>query len=262
MAGATGGELNPPGGSNAENNEQPKFMTEDDVAKMVTGAVSAHLKGKQMQTLITGVVSSALQEALGPIKEQLAKPPAPQEPAPGEKQKDDPKVTALQKQLDDMATLLKQSQEAAETEKKKAQEQTLRAAVRNELAGKVRPEAVEDMVDLLFYRKRVGVDDAGNVTFTWRSSLAKGMPEEDHQFPLPDGIREFLKSKQAEIYLPPPNPPGGTKSGAKLANGNGTLPPVGRYDKPAVTEEEKLRRSIEITNQLHSRGVSVPGDVP
>lgn len=253
---ATGGGTQNTPAQGDDNSNNPDFVTKEEMTSIVNAAVTSQLK-RSLSKSIAEALGPALESALKPIQEKLEKPS--NEPAAGDKKQDDPQVTALKKQIDDMSTLLKQSQETAEAEKRKSQEQTARGALRSALTGKVRPEAVDDVVDLLFYRKRVAYDDQGNLTFTWRSALSKGLPEEDHQFPLEDGVNQFLKSKQAEIYLPPPNADkGGVKPGAKLPNGNGTLPSIQRYDKPAMTDEEKLRRSLELTSALEARGVQIP----
>jgi hypothetical protein len=253
---ATGGATQNTTQQGGGTEEKPEFVTKEDMTAIVNAAVTSQLK-RSLDKGIAAALEPALKHALAPFHEKLEKAPEP--PAPGgggnEKPKgDDPQVTALKKQLDDVTAGLKAAQDEAALEKRKSMDQTARGQLRSELSGKVRPEAIEDVVDLLFFRKRVAHDDQGNLTFTWRSSLSKGLPEEDHQFPLADGVREFLKSKQAEMYLPPPNTDKNKLAGSKLPNGS-TLPPVGRYDKPAVTEDEKLKRAEEITQALIARGV-------
>jgi hypothetical protein len=238
----------------APDESKPDYATKQDMVATVNAAMASHLK-RMLPKLVKEEFGPALDAAMAPIRERLERAP---EPA-GEKPKgDDPQVTALKKQLDDMTAQMRASQEEAAGERRKADEQALRALLRAEIAPRVRPEAVEDVVDLCFFRRLVGRDDQGKPTFTWRSALSKGMPEEDHEFPLADGAREFLKSKHAEIYIPPPNADNksGQKSGQKLPAG--TIPSSSYGQRAPVTEDEKLQRAIEITANLEARGMGIP----
>jgi hypothetical protein len=237
---------------------KPDYVTKEEMGGIINAAITSHLK-RALPKTITEALGPALETALAPLREKLDKPAAPQDPADKGKDQPDPEVVSLKKKLEDALASMKVAQDAAETEKRKSDEQALRGAFRTEIAGKVRPEAVEDVVDLCFFRNLIKRDDQGRPTFTWRSALSKGMPEEDHQFPLADGVREFLKSKPAEIYLPPPSGDKGSpkSSAGRLPNGS-TLPPTTHYDKPAQSEDEKLRRATEKIAALEARGIDIP----
>ena len=119
--------------------------------------------------------------------------------------KPSPEMVALQKKLADMETALRTQSEAAERATRSAVEKDAYGALYAELNGKVRPEMQKDLADLLFHaRRQVYVNDDGQTVFKVKASRGKGLPEEDLEYPLADGVKEFFKSQSAAPYLPPP----------------------------------------------------------
>ncbi len=166
------------------------------LADLVNGAVKAHL-GRALP--------KALEESVTPLltgfKAELTAllPKAPPTPEAG-------KGTAVNPELEELRAEVKREKDARLTEKRQAREDKAHGDLVATLTGKVRPEAVRDVADLLFYaRKAVKVGADGNVT----------MKVGDLDYPLAEGVGEYLKTKDAALYLPPPAP---------AAKGRGALP--------------------------------------
>jgi hypothetical protein len=233
-----------------EGENSPSYVTQDQLAAVVNAAVSSHLKRSLDKS-----IGSALASALEPFKERLSAPATQpdEKPAKGAPQ---PEVAALQKQLSDMQARFVAAQEEASNERARAREHKAFADLKSELNGKVRPEALDMAAEWLFHaRKRVQVDEEGNALFTIRQAPAKGMPEQDTLYPLSDGVREFLKSKEASLFLPSP----GAAKG-QVPQAQRQAQPVQRgqaqmYSSPATSEEEKIRRAAE---SLAANGMVLP----
>lgn len=246
----------PPGGTPpAPGGEQPEYVTKDDLAAAISGAMTNH--SARLEKKINDGLAKQLEGALAPFKTLLEKPP-PGEPPPGgapAPKGDDPELVKVRQQLNEMQANFAKEQTAREAAETKARDQQIRGALRAELTGKVRPEAIEDLTDLLIMRKRIAQDEEGKITFTHRCSITKGAPEDDHVFPLTDGVKEFLKSRSAEVYLPAPgNTPPLNKGGRPPGP---TVPGAPQYSGPAKTDDEKIRRANEITASLRAKGLDV-----
>lgn len=239
--------------SQTEEVSQPQYVTKDDIAAIVNAAVSSHLKRSLDKS-----IGSALDAALAPIKSKLDAPPPSAEEKTQQKQGPSPEVAALQKQLADMQAAMAKANADVAAERKRNHETAAYSALKSELGGKVRPEALDAAADLIFHaRKHVTVDDDGNATFKVRSSRGKGMPEEDLEYQLADGVREFLKTKDAALFLPSPG--GQAANGGRAPQQTRTQQPSQRqsprYDSPAASEEEKLRRAVEL---FAAKGLDLP----
>jgi hypothetical protein len=229
------GDENTPGGEKPAP-EAPQYVTKEDVAAMVTGALT-----RQMKPFTAGFEQfkasfpELLQEALKGHKPE----PAP-ESADGAR-KPDPEVAALKQKLLE----LEKANQAERTKREAAEERARldggKSALKNALLSQVRPEMVDVVTDLLFdARKKVTFDDQGRPLF----SIKTGALDEDTPMPLTDGVSHWLKSDEAKHFLPAPAPESAQR---------GTPAPQSRtqpfkapqYDKPARTDEEKARRALE-----------------
>lgn len=168
------------------------------LANMVNAAVGSQLK----RTL-----GSTLEAALAPFREQLAGLTAPKAPdAPAARQEGtakggvDPDVA---RQLNDLQTQLKTEREARKAERTATLHEKAFSALRAELTGKVRPEAIEGAAKLFFHAdKRVVVGEDGT------ASIRLGDEEHD----LKTGVARLLKLPEHNFLLPAPgaekkNPP-------------------------------------------------------
>lgn len=197
----TPGDNGQNGADNGDEN-QPTFVTEDRVAAIVNAAVTSHLK----RTLDKSV-GDAITKALDPIRQKLETPapaPQPDDKSP-DKSKPNPEVAALQKQVSDMQAALKLKDEEAATQRRQAREDKAFTDLVGALTGKVKPGSERTAALVLRAEGRLVVDDDGNASLKVRTSLAKGQPEQDHEFPIADGVGHFLKTKEADLFIPPPN---------------------------------------------------------
>lgn len=244
-----------PQGNGAPNAPQgddaPKYVTEETFMAELNRAITARFK--EVEKKVEKVVAAAFE----PLKTKLEAPspaaPPPDDKTP-DKSKPDPIVASLQKQLDEMKSALKAKDEEAAAERKAARDEKAFGLLVTELTGKVRPGAERMVATLLKAQGQLVIDDEGNTSLKVRTSLAKGSAEQDHEFPIADGVGHYLKTKDAALFLPPPNSGG--------AGGDRRVPAAPRpqagqlptYTTPAVSDEEKARRTVE---QLQAQGVSL-----
>jgi hypothetical protein len=226
-------------------------VSKDEVRTIVSGIVASALK-KELPKIVDSQIKGALGEALGPALAAAIEPlkasfaaakPADESASGVDKSKPSPELVAMQKQLADMQAALRAKDEEAAAERKRAREDKAFADLTAELTGKVRPGTEKMVATLLKANGQLVVGDDGNATVKVKTALFKGQAEEEHEFPIADGVGHYLKSKDAALFLPAPSggagggrPPPNTTTGAKQAP---------RYDAPAVSDEEKNRRVAE-----------------
>ncbi len=226
------GEQETPGGDKS-NPEAPKYVTQDEIAAMVTGAVK-----RQMKPFIDGFESfktdfpNVLSEALKAHKPE----PAPEAP---EGKKADPEVAALKQKLAELEKLNTAERTKREAAEERARLDSGKSALKSALQSQVRPEMVDVVTDLLFdARKRVTFDDNGRPLFSIKQA------DEDVPMPLTDGLGHWLKSDEAKHFLPAPNAdPPQLRGQRPEARPKPFQAP--QYDSPARTDEEKARRAME-----------------
>lgn len=229
--------------------EEPKFMTVAEVTAMITGAVERNRKatlgevGKLFEGFKTG-----LPDLLAPLIKQIA--PAHQEPNSSNEPKVDPRLAVFEAKLAEATKTIDSERAARVAAEGKARDDKAFSDLRTALGPHVRPEALDQAARLLFHAdKRVTFDEDGRAQLMVRRSI-NGI-DEDAAMPLSDGAQFWAKSKEGAIFAPPPTSHDEGKRGApgrQVTTRNGI--PV--YDKPATTEDEKLRRSMERESALES----------
>lgn len=206
-----------PGGNASD---QPQYVTKEEIAAIVNSAVTSQLKrslGKEL--------GGAIEAALAPVREQLttlAKPPeviapkagAEQKPEQKNEQQPDPRVAELEKKLALLVTENTAARTAAARERKASLDARANSDLQKALTGKVRPEAVSAIADLMRARGMLIVDDEGNAKLKIRASLERGLPEEDHELPIDAALPHYLKTPEAALFIPPPQ---------RAASGSGRL---------------------------------------
>lgn len=247
------GEQDSNNSGSGNEDDVPKYMTAEEVTKMVTGA------NERMKKSLTAEIEKAVggvSESVGEtIKKHLegikTEPPKPND-QPG---KPTPEVQALTQKLSEMENSIKERDKALLEAKQQGQRDTARNSLRDALTPHVRPDAVDMVTQLLFDAQgAVQVQDDGTPVFKVRQSPYPGSPEEDMELPIKDGVATWLKTENAKLFLPAPNsgangnnaPQRGSQGrGVKL--GNDGLP---SYDGPATSDEERVRRADERARAL------------
>lgn len=227
-------------GSQNPSDSQPKFVTSDEIGNIVNSAVTAHLRRfteKQLPEVLAG--------ALKPITEKLNAPPPPPPEDDGRKKskQQDPELLAMAKKVEDMEKALASEKERVAAAERKAREERAYSELRGSLEGKVRPELLDMVAKHLFVVEgRVETDETGTALFRSTRVPYTGADPEDVRLPLRAGIEDFLKSDSAKPFLPAP-----ASAGAPQLPKRGPSPAPGGVDfsKPATTDEDKARRSME-----------------
>lgn len=166
-----------------EGTTAPALTEDQKLSNMVNAAVGNHMKRS---------LPKFLEEALTPhmtsLKEQFASL-RPAEPSKAPKEGDDTNARVTQ-----LEAMLKKEQAARAAERQQTRNDRAYGDLKAVLAGKVRPEAVEMVAKLIKADGRLVVTDSGE------ASLRVGDMEHD----LSTGIAEFLKTGEAQMFLPAP----------------------------------------------------------
>jgi hypothetical protein len=243
----------PPGG--APGGDAKPFT--DDQLKALGGIINGALKSEGKRLVASAVTEAVSQLKIGEtIAAEVAKlkPADPPDAKPGEG-KPDPKVTALETKVQELTTKLQQDAEALKKAQEASRDKDALAALKTALGPLVRPEALEIAArDLFLAQKRVTFDDAGNPLLTVRRAAFAGGAEEDVALPLADGVQHWVKSPEGKFFAPAPGGGAGNeiKGGApRRVNLGGDGQP--KYDQPATTDAEKLRRASEREQAIRQR---------
>ena len=211
--------------------EAPKGVTEADVQALLTSRFRA------FEERIGKTLSESLGALTGKLKEEITSAlPKPEPPATPEdkKRKDAPESPELKRLQEQIASLTKQAEVARserDAERARARDTTLRQKLTDALAGAgidgVRAKnAVGILVDA---EKRVRWAEDGEAI------LFRGADREDD---LAIGLRDWLKTEDAKLFLPP-----------RGASGSGDRPGAGPPRAPATAPTrsdvaEGLRRAL------------------
>jgi hypothetical protein len=246
--GGGGGAGGDPGGGDQ------KPFTEDQI-RAIGGMISGAFKNEGKR-----LIQSTVTEAIGGLKigetiateiAKLKETPGsdPSKGAPGGTDgKPDPKVSALEATVQQLKTQLQTEAEDRKKAEESARNEKTYTTLLSELTPHVRPEALELAArDLFVGQKRVTFDEQGNALFTVRRATYTGGPEEDVAMPLKEGVSHWAKSNEGKFFAPAPTSGGDKKGppgpGARRVEAGGDGLP--RYDTPATTDAEKLRRAQE-----------------
>ena len=233
----------PTGGANP--NDGDPADADAKLANLVNSAVSAHLK-RELPKLGKG-----LSDQLGAsLAEQLAKlapkgaDPAGGDPsgAGGKEPAKDPAYQALRLEMDGLKKANAEERAKREASEVRERNGAARTRLTNELGKHIRPELLEDAVDLAFARGRIAFDEDGTPLYRTKRD------GEEVLVPIEDGVAQFVKSPQAAAYLPAPGAPAARRvGGARMQNGARV------YETPATTDEEKVRRAMERAADLQAQ---------
>lgn len=234
-------------GTSNEPNAEPKYVTEADIGNIVNSALTARLPK---------MISGALDTALAPhLAKFAAPPPAPaadDEPAAKGRGKQSPELADMARKVEQMEKALATEKERVAAAEKKSREDGAYATLRSSLEGKVRPELLDMVAKHLFVVEgRVDFDESGNPVFKSTKVPYTGADPEDIRLPLASGVEDFLKSDAAKPFLPAPN--GGAGAGPLPKRGSSPTNGHTDFSKPATSDTDKARRSIERERMAQER---------
>jgi len=242
---------------------KPDFLTKDEARSIMAGIIQSSLK-KDLPRVLGELLGPQLDTALGPLKEQLAglsKPKTEEDSNKGKEpptkpgvnagtdetaDKPDPKFEALEKKLKRLEDENKAARDSAAAERKRRVENDGYATLRSELTGKVKAEALDMCIDLVRARGQLAFDDDGNPRMKVRAKIAKDLPEEDQELAIPEAVPHWLKSKEAQLFLPPPTqqqtrrnvPAGQRASNGQFAGNNSD--PIAAFEAEHGSLDENL----------------------
>lgn len=233
-----------------ESGDEKFTITSAELSSLVNSAVTAQLK-----RAIAKELAPAVQSAIAPLREQFEKAQAkPQEQENGNAQgAKNPELLALTKQLEEMRAALSTAQEEKIAEQRRAREDRAFSELVTSLTGKVRPGTESMVAKLLKADGKLVVDEEQGPVLRVRASRHKGMPEEDLDFPIADGVSHYLKTKDAQVFLPSPNSGGAGQEGRVAPTSRQSGNRLPGYDKPPANADEAAARTME---QLEAMGIS------
>jgi len=184
-----------------ETETKPEYVTKAELANIVNQAVSGHLKrtlgksvGEAIETAFAARESAneSKQDAQGRASGAAAK-----DAEPWQKE-----IEALKRKVADSEKRAKDANLRAATDKGVT---ALTAALT--ASGKLRPEAVPVVVDLLTKAHgRLAIDDSGNAGYKL---------SDDETVSIEEGAKSFLASKEAALFMAPPQGGNGSRSSSR-----------------------------------------------
>lgn len=246
--------------------KQQEDDTEVELTQAQIDAINAAVSGQVKRALKDVVTKSDLDTLSGSLVEKVvaAIKPAegekkPKEPKAGE---EDPRLTAA---LERVAKLENAGKDWEKKAKDEARERVLdqgRSSIHRQLFVDGVPindkgaklKAKGDFADLLTdaFGRKLKVSDDGKVVMTIRRAPVKGMPEEDVDVSVDEGLQHWIKSDAARAYLPAPQT-GGRKVETRPPQGR---PPTAKKPTEDEPAEESLDSMLESAHeQLTSMGV-------
>ncbi|HEU4544366.1 MAG TPA: hypothetical protein VFR23_24760 [Jiangellaceae bacterium] len=217
--------------------------------RLVASAVGEALKGMNWAETLN------LDEAIGGKLEKLL---ADTEAESGDKSnapaKPDPKVSALEAKVQELTAKLAADADERKKLVEESRAKDAKAALRSALTPLVRAEALDIAVrDLFDAQKRVTFDDQGNPLMKVRKAAYAGGSEEDVEMPLSDAAQHWIKTQEGKFFAPPPVGGGDPKGGGAPRRVNTGSDGMPRYDQPATTDAEKIRRAEERATALQAK---------
>jgi outer membrane murein-binding lipoprotein Lpp len=227
------------------------------INQVISTAVKAELKklfsGKEISGLLAPIVLDAVRAA-----NVANEKPASVESKPNgsDTSKPNPEVAALKQQIQQMQEESERAKKDAQKAKKKQRNERTLSQIKDLLASNnVRPEMVDMLAKVLFKAdNRVEFGDDGRPLLRVKVSPAKGFAEEDQLMPLENGIKQYLKSKEAASFLVAPGGAATRQEPQRKAIPVVTPSQVPSYESAPLTEVEKARRATE---QMAALGVSL-----
>lgn len=209
----------------------PEYVSKDEFRSVMSGMLKSMLPKVVQETLAPSLetkfaeLQAKIAAATGSAPSQSQEPDAAPKGDAKAKAKDEPsaELVAMQKRVAELERATKDANEKYARERQRSIETKALSDLKSMLGGKVRPDAVDTVADLIKGRGHITYDDDGNALMRVVVSQ-KGFEDEEHTLPLAQAIPHFLKSKEASFFTPPPaTGAGGAKpklpNAARLPNG-------------------------------------------
>lgn len=198
--------------------DPPKYVTEEQLNRAMTSRFSAFEKKFEkttgdLVTTVTGKLDELIGTKLSELTKKTEPPKAPQTPA------ESPEMKAMQKQLAEVQQQLAKANQEKEAERAAARDQSLRSTLQQQLtASGITGAGLRAAMHLLVDgEKRIRFeDDSDRILF-------KG---DDGDLPLADGLKSWLKTDDAKIFLPPRGTQGSGDRGAGTRSPNNAPQPM------------------------------------
>lgn len=200
----------------------PKYVTEEQLNRAITSRLDGF--GKKIEKTLSESFATTLGTKLDEFKASLGTPASGggdgTPPKGGDV--DSPLVKGLQKQLDEQKASVLQMKAERDAEKARSRDQALRSKLSEDLTkGGLDPRYVKAAVgNLVDVEKRVrfAADEGDEIVFKDSSG----------EVDLATGLKDWVKSDDAKIYLPPRGTQGaGDRSGGRTPQQGKAVPSVG-----------------------------------
>ena len=179
------------GSDNSDGNDSPKYVT----TEQLNSAISGHMKRLEgrLGTTIGEAIATQM-KAFAPKKDDDVPSDPQADPAP-DGGKVDPQITSLKRQLSTLNNRLQKSEDARADEATQRRQLGLRSAVMKSLgeSGLSGPH-LKAASAVLYQDGKVHVTDDGSHLFKDQEGL---------DVPLADGVRDWVASDDARLFLPP-----------------------------------------------------------
>jgi hypothetical protein len=228
MADQTQGNESP---QDSQGTAAPKAtITLDDVNKAITARFASY--EKKLDSKLTesfGGFETKLSELFAAKFDEAKQQPKdePQQAGKAQAIEESPQFRSLQKQLTELKNQNERQRQEAEAERAKSRDLALRKTLSDELAASgLDPTRIKHAVGFLVdAEKRVRHDDSGQIVF------AEGNGE---ALDLNTGLKSWLSSDDAKIYLPPRGSSGSGEKPNASNRGNGAPPDAAAEAQKAI----------------------------
>jgi hypothetical protein len=239
-----------------ENTEQPAANEEIELTPKHLAAINAAVT-LQMKRAIKDVPSRADLDVLVDKVMEKVRAEKPAEPVPAPKDRaEDEEILKMRRRIEEMERRNEEAEQRAIEVERRAKLDKAEAEVVRLLTGGADPKlkVKDDYVPVLakHFMGRVKLQSDGNVLLAVKRAPAKGLPPEDMEVELGDGVAGWLRSDEAHAWLPAPTPP------PPKAPMRPTMPPVGARAttlapaRPSDSLDDAIARTAQ---QLAEMGV-------
>lgn len=235
--------------------ERLTALVEQAVAKTVGPVVNAAITNqlKRLKPQEPANVEKLVADAVAKALAATQQPPAGT-PADGEAGKPNKDFIDLTEKYERIEKKLAESEAKAKSIEEKARWDGARESVRKSLAAKgISGLRADALVALFESSKALRFDEDGVPKLSVTRARSKNAQPEELLWDIDPGVDDWSKSPHAAEFLPAPTTPT-TRQANYGQSVNGTKRPPIQYDKPALSEQEALRRAEE---SLVNQGVDI-----